>query len=254
MNDVSALLDAMRDATPAANRDDFSTIREAHTWDAALGTAFGSGANTRLRSPATRWMNAGLGAFFSANAFSGELSALSSGALFDLHSVAGVPAASAGFPTSFQTTWSADSNDVLLIGTTLGFIPSRLVTALAAAPASAEFPQATSVAAALAQSVDCSLVAQTLLAHGAIAGSTAYTGCDQACTETACQNAVAALWQNASNSSGSASASLSFTGTGAAVVGDDASIASVSGSWIGELELGADTSAASGALNASSAN
>ncbi|HEY4157983.1 MAG TPA: hypothetical protein VGM29_07795 [Polyangiaceae bacterium] len=254
MNDVNALLDAMHDVTPVANRDDFSTTRTARAWDAALSTAFGSGASTRLRTPAASWMNAGLNAFFSADAFAGELSSLSAGALFSLHSVAGVPAASAGFPTTFQATWSADSNDVVLIGTKLSFVPSRLVTALAAAPAVAEFPQTTSAAAALAESVNCSLVAQTLLAHGVVVGSDSYMGCAQACTETACQNAVTALWQNASNSSGSTSANLSFTGTSSAVVADDASIATLSGSWVGELQLGSETSTASGALGATSEN
>jgi len=87
------------------------------------------------------------------------------------HAVAGVPAVDAGFPSSFPSTWSADSSDTLLLGTELAWVPSRLVTALALAPALLEVPQATSLESALAQSVDCKLVAQVLLESGATAGS-----------------------------------------------------------------------------------
>jgi len=80
-------------------------------------------------------MSAGLQRFEAPDAFTGQVSPLPAGALLELGSVAGIAAADAGFPTSFQSTWSADSSDTLLLGTELTWVPSRLVTALALAPA-----------------------------------------------------------------------------------------------------------------------
>jgi hypothetical protein len=165
-------------------------------------------------------------------------------------SVAQVPAASAGFPTAFQATWSADSSDTLLLGTELDWVPSRLITALAVQPASLEFPDASTAEAALSQSVDCTLVGTTLLAHGTTAGSAVYASCDATCATDACVAAIAALWKKAENSSGTTSASLTVTGTGAAQVGDDASVTSLTGSWVGQLEIGTDMAGASGPLSA----
>jgi hypothetical protein len=248
-SDVTALLDAMRDATPTANRDAFSTTRQIQSWDSALTTAFGDGATTRLRTPADRWLKAGLNRFFASDTFNGELGALYDGALFKLATVAQVPAENAGFPSSFQVTWSTDSNDTLLFGTELDWIPSRLVTALAVAPALLEFPKVNSVQAALAESVDCNLVASTLVAHGSVMGSAAYDGCDSSCTAAACTGAVSALWKLASDSSGSFSARLSVTGSGSTEVGDDASISSLDGSWLGQLQIAPDTAEAAGPLS-----
>ncbi|HWZ87402.1 MAG TPA: hypothetical protein VNW92_01095, partial [Polyangiaceae bacterium] len=250
LDDVTVLLDAMHDATALGGRDAFSAARQTQSWDAALSTAFGSGASTRLRDPVNRWLSTGLTGFYAADTFEAQLSALSGGALLSLSSVAQVPAASAGFSTSFPATWSADSSDTLLLGSELSWVPSRLATALAAVPAALEFPHAVSVEAALSLSVDCALVGKTLVAHGTVVGSAAYTGCDESCSVSTCQAAVSELWKEASNSSGNTSASLTVTGTGAAQVGDDASIVSLSGSWVGQLQIGADSAPASGALSA----
>jgi hypothetical protein len=249
-NDVQALLDAISDATAAADRESFAATRLAKGWDAALSAAFGRDAATRLRAPVERWMSAGLLRFAAPDAFVGQISALSDGALFALDSVAGAPPANAGFPTSFQSSWSADSSDTLLLGTELAWVPSRLVTALALAPALLEFPQATSLESALAQSVDCGLVAQVLLENGATAGSAVYPGCDQACALSACTAALSSLWQQARDSSGTTVASLSITGTGHADVGDDAAVIAVaSGSWLGNLVVGPDSALVSGTLS-----
>jgi hypothetical protein len=253
LSDVQALLDAMASATPAVNRDAFSATRLAKNWDAALTSAFGPAAATRLRDPVDRWMSAGLQGLAAPDAFRGQVSALSAGALLELGSVAGITPADAGFPSNFQSTWSADSSDILLLGTELSWVPSRLVTALALAPALVEFPQAVGLEGALAESVDCGLVAQTLLAHGAAPGGAVYPSCDESCALSTCSSAVSALWQKARDSSGSTVATLAVTATGRADIGDDASATALQGSWVGELSIGTDTAPASGTLSATSA-
>ena len=251
-NDVAALLDAMHDVTPSLERDAFGAARTQHDWDSVLEGAFGKSAARRVRDPAQRWVSAGLRAFDTADALSGRLSALGSGALFQLMSVAQLSPANAGFSTAFPGTWSADSSDVLLLGTDLTWVPSRLVTALAIAPALLEVPSESTLEAALAASVDCALVGKVLLAYGASPGTAIHSTCDEACATNTCVGAVAALWKRARSASGSAVAALSVTATGVAQVGDRAEIIGLHGSWVGQLVIGADTAPVSGALSATS--
>jgi len=246
-SDVTALLDAMQAATVAASRDSYWTARQTYNWDAALTAAFGSGATTRLRTPVMRWINAGLTNFYVANAFQGTLAPHGTAVTFTPRQAAGISAADAGLPSSISGTWSADSSDTLLVGLELSWQPSHLLAALALPAATAEFPSATTVDAALATSVSCGLVGQTLAAHGPTP-NTAYEACDAACISTACAQAITALWKNAANASGTTSASLSVTATGAADVADDASINRLAGSWIGTLDIGDQNAPASGPI------
>jgi hypothetical protein len=253
-SDVAALLDEMQRATPSLDRAAFAAAREQGGWDAALTVAFGKNATRRMRDPALRWLGAGLAAFDSADTFSGSLSAAGDDAVFKLSSVAGLVPSIAGFASNFPATWSADSSDTLLLGTELRWVPSRLVTALAEAPALLEYPAATSVAEALALSVDCQLVSNVLLTYGQNAGSALYLGCDASCGMKTCSLALTNIWKRATLASGTDTASLRVTATGDAVVGDEAEITQLLGSWVGELADGDSTAAASGALSAHSVN
>jgi hypothetical protein len=251
-SDVAALLDEMQNATPSLDRVAFASARDQGGWDAALGTAFGQGASRRLRDPAQRWIDAGLATFDSASTFSGTLGAAGADALFKLSNVAGLAPSIAGFASSFPATWSADSSDTLLLGTELSWVPSRLVTALATAPALLEYPVATRVEEALALSVDCQLVSNVLLVYGANAGSALYNGCDASCGSSTCALAVGNLWKRATLASGANLASLTVTATGSADVGDAAEITKLQGSWVGQLTDRDGKSPASGALTAQS--
>jgi hypothetical protein len=246
-DDVSALLDAMHDATPSTDRDAFDTARSAGNWDAALGAAYGGGAQSRLRDAVRGWLNTGMLKFTQPDTFAGTLSSYSAtDARLALSTVAGMAPADVGFSlgpsSSWAVTWAADSNDNLLLSAELGWVPSLLVTGLASAPAIAAYPSATTVESALAQVADCALTASVALANGTSPGLAAYTGCDETCVETACTQALGALWQNARNASGSEAATLTVIVTGASEVGDEANVVSTQGSWVGKLTVG-DTSA-----------
>ena len=97
-----------------------------------------------------RWLSAGLLALNAPDALIGTLSPLGSGATFTPSAVGTATPSDVGFTGSFVTNWSGDSNDTVLLGMELNWQPSRLVTALAVAPALLEFPEATSVELALA--------------------------------------------------------------------------------------------------------
>ena len=252
-SDVTALLDEMFAATAASDRPAFTAARAQGDWESALGTAFGKNAARRLRDPALRWLDAGLVTFDAVDTFFGDLAASKDSAFLTLSRVVQADPTSAGFPNGFQTIWSADSSDTLLLGTELTWLPSRLVTALAEPAALLEFPDASNLESALAMSVDCTLVAQVLLAYGASPGSALYGTCGQSCALSTCASAVASAWMKARNASGSDLATLGFTATGAAVVGDEAEVTSLHGSWVGELVIGDTHATGSGALSASSA-
>ena len=251
-SDVEALLNEMRDATSAANRDAFSAARTQNGWQSALETAFGKGSARRLRDPVERWLDAGLASLDVPNAFSGQLTSLGAGSLFELHTVVQSSPTNAGFPSSFQASWSADSSDTLLLGSDLSWVPSRLVTALATAPALLEIPAASTVEAALAQVVDCALVGKVLIVYGASPGSAVYASCDEACAVGTCVSAVDAAWKKARTASGTKTATLSVTATGMAHVGDAAEVTDLTGSWVGKLVIGAESAPASGLLAAAS--
>jgi len=251
-NDVAALLDGMRDATSALNRQAFNVARTQNGWDSALDSAFGKSAARRMRDPAQRWLAAGLLALDTPNALVGQLRALGSGVSLTPRAVAATTPSNAGFPGLFVGTWSAESNDTVLLGMDLDWAPSRLVTALAVAPALLEFPEATSAELALSLSVDCALVSQVLLAYGVGPGSTAFASCDADCAVNLCRNALASAWNQAQLSSGAELATLSVTAAGPAQVGDEAQVTSLSGSWVGELRTAQGTALVSGALSASS--
>ncbi len=250
-SDLAALLDAMRDATPDVDRSAFVVAREQGGWDAALESAFGNSGARALRDPVDRWLKAGLATFDAANTFSGTLSAAGDNALLELSLIAGLSPSEGGFANSFPATWRADSSDTLQLGTELSWVPSRLVTALAVAPALIEFPAAQNAAEALASSVDCDRVASLLLAHGVSVGSALYDGCDESCGASTCVAAINNAWSNAEDASGSSLATLSVTATGSAKVGDAAELVKLDGTWVGELSDGDAQASGSGTLTAS---
>lgn len=252
-DDVAALLDGMRDATPLSSREAFSGVRMQNGWDSALENAFGKTAARRLRDPAQRWLSAGLLTLNAPDALLGTVTAKGSAASFELRQVGSASPSDAGFDDRFAASWSADSSDTLILGTDLSWVPSRLATALALDPARLEFPEATSSASALALAVDCAQVGNVLAQYGVTPGIAAFGTCDQSCTAALCRTAVASAWAKAEAASGDALATLSITATGAAQVGDDAEATAVVGSWVGELQTLGGAAPVSGALTASSA-
>jgi hypothetical protein len=249
-SDITALLDGMRETALGLDRDAFDLTRADKDWDGALESVFGKTATRRLRDPAQRWLNAGLAALNAPDALSGKLSPLGLGASFIPSGVGGASPDDAGFPGFFGAIWSADSNDSVLLGMELNWEPSRLVTALAVAPALAELPEADSVERALSLSVDCAQVGQVLLAAGSSPGLIAFASCDESCAVKACESAVAAAWARAQQSSESEIATLSVTASAKATVGDDARATQLSGSWVGELSTENGSAQVSGALSA----
>jgi hypothetical protein len=140
-------------------------------------------------------------------------------------------------------TWQAEPDDTVALGTTLFFIPSRLITALALVPAQKSAPSASSVPEAVSLLLSCDSVAQTLVKNGTSPGTLAYDGCAEACVHSLCESALQSLWQSARDASTSgvaATATLVVGATGAAGVDDYARPTAFTGSWVGSLNLDAN--------------
>jgi hypothetical protein len=135
----------------------------------------------------------------------------------------------------------------------LNWEPQRLVTALAVAPALAELPAATSIESALSLAVDCPQVGQLLWAAAESPDAMTFASCDQSCTVSLCESAVAAAWARARYDAGTGTEFLSLTASGTAQLGDDARATALRGSWVGTFHPGSgDDAPVSGMLSASS--
>jgi hypothetical protein len=256
-DDVDALLDAMREAS-GDSRQQFENARQAELWDDLLRARWGQSAATKLRDLVGTWLAAGRQRFASATpTFVGSLSPLAQGAedqdssaKLQLSSVAGLPAASAGFADSAQVAWSASADDTVALGTDLYFVRSRLAATLAEAAALDDFAGAEDAPAALAAALDCSAFGAALAQAGSD-NQLAYGSCDGECLAALCQNGLGALWHRGEDTEGLTPTRLSLTATGKAYVGDAAEVAGLTGSWIGKLDGDGTDIATGGELAAS---
>lgn len=256
-DDVDTILDAMRDAS-GDSRQALESMREAESWDALIRAHWGAGAATKLRDLVAGWLSAGRQRFHdSEHLFTGLLAPIQEpkGAVgglsadLTLLSVAGLDGANSGFVNRAQVSWSASSDDTVVLGTDLYFVESQLAQALAEAAALDKSPGATAAAPLLAQALDCEGVGNLLAAAGDD-NVVAYGTCDAACMIDLCQTAVAAIWQRGSDATALSPARLGVTATGATRVGDMAEVAGVAGRWIGQLHTGADLRTMGGTLTA----
>ena len=244
-DDVDALLDAMREASNGSLQS-FENARTAEGWDDLLRTYWGATAASKLHDVCAGWLTAGRQKFSgSDHLFTATLTPISqaAGVLDQNHAdlklltAAGLAGDKSGFVDRAQVSWSASSDDTLLLATDLYFVQSRFVAALAESAALDGQTDASNAAALLATTLDCPGLAALLAATGPSA-QLAYDGCDAGCLTSLCESGVAAIWQRGADATGLTPAHLSVTATGASRVGDAAELVGVSGSWIGALTAG----------------
>jgi len=257
IDDVDAILDAMRDAS-GDSRQAFETARQGETWDVLIRADWGAGAATKLHDLVAGWLSAGRQRFRdSEHLFTGSLTPIQQppgtvagpSAALTLQSVAGLDGATSGFVNRAQVSWSASSDDTLVLGTDLYFVQSQLAAALAEAAALNAAPGVDGAAPLLAQALDCEGIGDLLAATGTD-DVFAYGTCDAACVTELCQSAVATMWRRGEDATALSPARLGITATGGAHVGDVAEVAGMRGSWIGELHTGAELRTTGGELTA----
>lgn len=260
VDDVDALLDAMRDAS-ADSVQTFEATRKAEAWDDLVRKRWGTTAATKLRDAVGGWLASGRQRLAStAHLLEGTLSPIAQGgqadgpsALLTLTRAVGMDAAQAGFVTPARVTWSANADDTVLIGTEIYLIESQLAMALAEAAALHRDDSLPSASDALAATADCSGLS-TLLTQAGSDSSLAYAECDTECLQALCLDAARSLWQRGASATALRPARLTVSGTGTAHVGDAADIAGMAGTWIGDLKSDADAERTGGTVTAAASS
>jgi len=247
-NDLDLVLEAMASLLDPGDRDFFQTASEAEDFEARALPSLAGMDNHALRNGLASWLSMGATALSTEAAFSGTLRSPATAdgtAELTLDEVAGVDAERAGFEPSVSTTWSADPDDTVALGTTLRWSPSALVSALAEAQATAEHPEADDLSQAFAALIDCQVLADALAADGDAAY--VFGECDRACAEALCQDALDELEKRLWSASDEEE-ELQLSATGAALVDDEARVLSFAGTWRGTFAMG-ESSAVGGAIS-----
>lgn len=236
-SDTAALLDEMADATPYLWQDAFIFQRQHLGWDDRV-TKLLDGGDTALRATLKRWVRTGLTSL-STSAFAGTLTsakeAMGSASLA-VTEVAGAAPADSGFPGVLALTWTSTPGDKVLFGGSATWQPSRLIGTVVNQAAKKEIASATSVSDALAKSLSCEQIGRTL-ADAAI--DLPFLNCDAACMSSRCEEALDTMWGRARNAA-VGKAAVHFAASGNATVDDTAHPVGFTGSWLGDVSLGAD--------------
>lgn len=237
-DDADALLDAMRAQLFGAERDALDAARSGELWDALVRESWDG--SQRLRGSVQSWLGAGKQVLSGGEtALSGELRPIDAGsAELWLSAFAGIDAGQAGFVRPALVSWSAEADDRVVMSAQLFISSSRLATALALPAALEQFPDATSGESALALALGCGELGAALASAGADSVE-AYAGCGAECMAALCERAAQALWQRARDATSLSPVAFGLTGSALVKnVGDEAQIAGMEGTWLGQLSLG----------------
>jgi hypothetical protein len=252
-NDLELLLDTMRDQLQRVDeRDEFQGARESQAWEVKILPSLSRMDGLLLRKELSSWMQSGLEALNSEQAFVGRVLAprtADEGARLALFQVAGADAEQAGFVSTVDATWTADPSDTVALGATLRWSPAALVTALAERQAAVAYPEAESLDRALAELVSCQVLAESLVAD--VESGLVFFDCDTTCTSELCEAALVELAERAQGAS-ETEQRLRLSAAGAARVDDEARLVSFEGSWRGTFPEG-ESFAVGGAVRGSEA-
>ncbi len=226
--DSELLLREMRAHVSPANQVAFDEQTATPDSSSVIGSYVGQ---TALRDAAADWLARGAKKLSESGSFEGQLTFDGSSATFELQYAGGVDATSSGFLGTSTWTTFADPGDTLVMGGTLRFQATRWVTALADAPAAEDYPEALTVAEALARVVDCEALGKEL---AAASGGVLFAGCPAACVVNLCESALVTVWTGTQDADTDLSR-LSVAATGLASVDDEAHPISLDGSWLGTL-------------------
>lgn len=238
------VLDTM--ATLALSSAAFKAQRAAGSWDAVTEQHW-SGLGTPLRAHIAAFAAASveLGALqITANlkATAGE----PSGATFAVTQFLGMAAPAAGIAPANPFKWTAEPDDRLSLSGDIVWQPSRFMGAAAFAEVKAKFPGAAEMPDALAALADCGGLSTKL---------GGFNGCDKACVEALCHDALGARWEAALKASASAGriGHLTVTAAGPAELDDAAKPVGFSGNWVGTVSDGVVMANAQGTITGSAA-
>jgi hypothetical protein len=248
LDDVDALLDAMQSSLKGTPLQNFQNARLDESWDSLVQARWGS--STKLTDLVSGWLEAGSSKLTAGEqVFVGQLSAVDAdSAKLSLDTVAGIAAAHAGFGTDAQVSWSAGSDDTVVLSTNIYFFSSQLLTALSEPDVLAQH-DVDSMPEALAAELACAALGSDLAGAGSDP-LLAYPGCSASCVSELCAGALETIWQRGRDATALSPVQLSVTAAGAGRVGEHAELAGVSGTWVGKLITDDAQDATGGVLTA----
>jgi hypothetical protein len=157
-------------------------------------------------------------------------------AIFTLGSVSGFLPAQVGFAPLNMALISAETDDVLRVGTSLSWQPTLFLAAAAERVAISESPATRhSAPEGMAEAFDCANVASVLVDAGAAPGE-AFPDCDEDCMLVLCDTAMEVLWSRVTGSNLPA-VPWQISGASRAQIDGEARLTSLAGNWIGSLTL-----------------
>jgi hypothetical protein len=235
-NDLAAVLDAMSDL--AEDSVAFEQARTQRDWVGVLVAALPSNLpGAGLRTLVHDWMSSGLAQLSVPDAIVGTLTTPNAAgqASFQLSTIASFTPASVGFTPANLALVSAETDDLLRVGTTLSWQPTPFLVAAAERVALAESPSNHSAPEALARDFGCANVASLLVDAGETPGE-AFPGCDEACVLTLCRGAMEVLWSRVTGSD-LPSVPWQISAATHAQIDTEARPTLLEGNWIGSLTL-----------------
>lgn len=227
----TALLDSIATHVPETMRPAFDDARLAGGWDIAT-------TNHLVNQPKTL-RDAYIGWFFGGyvnepSEFVATLKALpevpGSATLSPLR-FGSIPAASAGMPGTHLASLSVDAGDVMHLGGTLYWLPSRYLGAVMEKAALQAAPEGSTMADVFSTLVACDALGQTL---------GGFDTCDATCLAGLCQEALSHRWEDALDASAYAGNDgyIDFAAVVATSVDNKAVPTSFHGTWLGSISDG----------------
>lgn len=227
----TALLDAMSARVPEPMMTAFTDARLAAGWDAMVSSHLAT-QPTSFPDALGTWVATGLAD--EPAEFVATLQALPEvpgAATLSPVRFGSVAAQDAGMPGTHLASLAVDAGDVMHLGGSLYWLPSRYIGALMSKNALQNAPAGTTMADALATLAACDALGQTLVG---------FDTCDATCIAGLCHEALAASWDAALDASGSAG-NVGLINIAAAVttsVNEKAVPISFQGSWLGSVSDG----------------
>jgi hypothetical protein len=245
--EAKSVLDAVQAQLPDPSA--FAQARSLGGWD-ALVAAWLDESGQLLREQVRAWIERGLEPLRKGDVLAGKLTAIPGSTTQGMLSLArfhGLPLGLANIPKDHVVSLGVEPGDVMIVGGKVSWLPSNLVGAAGDVGAH-DLTGATDAVHALADAVGCDHLA-TLLSSTYPLPST----CDGSCVESACEDALGAMWGRARNSSALLfeTVQLSFTISGTATVDGDAAIVGLDASWIGTQSHDGEETAVRGAASGS---
>lgn len=228
---ATALLDAMASRVPEPMAAAFDDARTLGAWD-TLASDHLSLQPASLQSALEAWFL--LGVVNEPSEIVATLTALpnapGSATLSPLR-FGSVAAQDAGMPGTHLAKLTVDVGDVLHLGGSLYWLPSRYFGGVIARGALQDAPEGTTMADMLSSLAACDVLGQTL---------GGFDTCDGACLAGLCHEALVSLWENAIDAS-ALSGNIGHINIAAAVtasVDDTAVPVAFQGSWLGSISDG----------------